>query len=91
MSAGHVSHPAIVRTAADFGRGLAEQQLALRDTRAWDDVFARACNQARTTGFAQLILERGPADYTLIDGSSPDALKLRRLPRTKTHLILDWN
>ena len=77
-------------TDADFDIGFAEQQIALRDTSAWDVIYAQACRQARKTGFAQLILERGTADYRLIDGSSSEALKLRRLRGGKIHVILDW-
>jgi len=77
-------------TDAAFDIEYAEQQIALRDTIVWDDIYARACRQARDTGFAQLILERGPGDYRLIDGASPHALKLRRLRGAKTHVILDW-
>ena len=78
-------------TDAAFDLEYAEQQIALRDTQAWDDIYARACRQAHATGFAQLILERGPADYRLVDGSSPNALKLRSLRGAKIHVILDWS
>ena len=50
-------------TDADFDAEYAEQQLAMHDTIAWDEIYARACRQATDTGFAQLILEHGPADY----------------------------
>lgn len=77
-------------TDADFDAQYAEQQLALRDTIAWDDIYARACRRARDSGFAQLILERGPTDYELLDGSKLSALKVRRLRGAKVHVILDW-
>ena len=77
-------------TDADFDAEYAEQQLALHDTIAWDDIYARACRQAHASGFAQLILERGPAEYELVDGHAPDALELRRLRGAKVHVILDW-
>lgn len=66
------------------------QQLALHDTIAWDAIYARATSQACDTGFAQLILERGPADYDLVDGSEPTALKINRLTGAKIHVIMDW-
>ena len=66
------------------------QQLALHDTIAWDAIYARATGQARSTGFGQLILERGPADYELVDGSDPTALRMERLNGAKIHVILDW-
>ena len=75
---------------AAFDAEYAEQQLALHDTVAWDDIYARACRRAQASGFAQLILERGPAEYDLVDGHAPDALKLRRLRDAKVHVILDW-
>ncbi|MBV9840639.1 MAG: hypothetical protein JOY99_03725 [Sphingomonadaceae bacterium] len=77
-------------TDAEFDLEHVEQQLALHDTIAWDAIYARACRNARDTGFAQIILERGSADYKLVDGSSPDALKLRRLRGAKIHVIFDW-
>lgn len=77
-------------TDADFDAQYAEQQLALRDTIAWDDIYARACRQARDSGFAQLILERGSADYKLIDGRASSALRIARLRGAKIHVILDW-
>ena len=67
----------------------AQQQLDLADTLAWDDIYARACRQARPSGYAQLILEHGPGDYALVDGRAPDALRLRRLRGAKVHLIQD--
>ena len=76
-------------TDAEFGAEYVEQQLALRDTIAWDDIYARACRRASDSGFAQLILERGPARYTLVDGSTPDALKMARLRGVKIHVILN--
>ena len=66
------------------------QQIAMNDTIAWDAIHARATAQARETGFTQLVLEHGPADYTLVDGSDPTALRVDRLVGTKIHLILDW-
>ena len=77
-------------TDADFDIEYAEQQLALHDTIAWDETYARACRQARDSGYAQLILEHGPANYELIDGGAPDALHLDRLHGAKVHVILDW-
>ena len=77
-------------TDAQFDAEYAEQQRALQDTIAWDDIYARACRQAQDTGFAQLILERGPADYALVDGHAPDALNVRRLRGANVHVILDW-
>ena len=77
-------------TDADFDIEYAEQQLAFRDTTAWDDIYARACRQAQDSGFAQLILERGPADYELVDGSTHGALGIARLRGAKVHVILDW-
>ena len=47
----------------DFDTEYVEQQLALEDMVAWHDIYARACRRARASGFAQLILERGPTDY----------------------------
>ena len=76
-------------TDADFDGEYAEQQLALEDTIAWDKIYAQACRQALDSGFAQLILERGPADYELVDGHAPDALRLPRLRVAKIHVILD--
>ena len=66
------------------------QQIAMHDIIAWDDIYVRATRQARGTGFAQLILERGPADYELIDGSDPTALRIDRLTGAKIQVILDW-
>lgn len=66
------------------------QQLALHDTIAWDAIYERATAQSRKTGFAQLILERGPADYDLVDGTDPTALRTDRLKGAKIHIILDW-
>ena len=77
-------------TYADFDAEYAEQQLALQDTIAWDKIYAQACRKALDSGFAQLILERGPAEYEFVDGRAPDALKLRRLSGAKVHVILDW-
>ena len=77
-------------TDADFDAEYAEQQLALRDTIAWDEIYARACRQARDSGFAQLILERGSAAYQLNDGRASSALKIARLHGAKVHIILDW-
>ncbi len=65
------------------------QQLAMHDTIAWDEAHERATAQARSSGFAQLILERGPADYELVDGSDPTALRVDRLAGAKIHVILD--
>ena len=65
-------------------------QQSAEDTIAWDDIYARATRQARRTRMAQLILERGPAEYELVDGRDPDALKLRRLRGARVHVILDW-
>lgn len=65
------------------------QQIAMHDTLAWDDIYERATAQARDTGFAQLILERGPDDYELIDGSDPTALRVERLTGAKINVILD--
>lgn len=66
------------------------QQIAMYETVAWDEVYARATGQARRTGSAQLILEHGPADYSLVDGSDPSALQIDRLAGAKAHVILDW-
>ena len=66
------------------------QQLAMHDTIAWDAIYGRATAQACRTGFAQLILERGPADYDLVDGSDPTALRIDRLTGAKIHIIMDW-
>ena len=66
------------------------QQIAMHDTIAWDAIYARATAQSRDTGFAQLILEHGPADYTLIDGSDPTALRVERMVGAKVHVIYDW-
>ena len=66
------------------------QQIAMHDTIAWDEIYVRATAQAHSTGFARLILERGPADYELVDGSDPIALRLDRLAGAKIHVILDW-
>ena len=77
-------------TDADFDAEYADQQLALEDTIAWDDIYARACRRARDSGFAQLILERGPSDYEFVDDREPDALKIARLRGAKIHVILDW-
>lgn len=77
-------------TTAPFDIEYSQQQFDLTDTIAWDDIYARACRRACDTGFAQLILESGPADYRLIDGAAPDWLKLRRLRGAKIHVILDW-
>lgn len=66
------------------------QQLAMHDTIAWDAIYARATTQARETGFAQLISEHGPADYALIDGSDPTALRVDRVSGAKIHVIFDW-
>ena len=66
------------------------QQLAMHDTIAWDDIYERATAQSRHTGFAQLILERGPANYELVDGSDATALRVDRLSGAKIHVILDW-
>lgn len=66
------------------------QQLAMHDTIAWDAIHERATAQSRSTGFAQLILERGPADYELVDGSDPTALRVDRLIGAKIHVIYDW-
>ena len=77
-------------TDADFDAEYAEQQLAMHDTIAWDEIYARACRQATDTGCAQLILEHGPADYALVNGRDPDALKIARLRGAKVHVILDW-
>ena len=74
----------------DFDLDYAEQQIALRDTLAWDDIYALATRQARESGIAQLILERSRADYELIDGRTPDALRIERLRGAKVHVILDW-
>ena len=75
---------------ANFDAEYAEQQLAMHDTIVWDEIYARACRQATDTGFAQLILEHGPADYVLVNGRDPDALKIARLRGAKVHVILDW-
>ena len=64
-------------TDADFDAEYAEQQLDMHDTIVWDEIYARACRQATGTGFAQLILEHGPADYALVNGRDPDALRDR--------------
>ena len=77
-------------TDADFDAEYAEQQLAFEDTIAWDDIYAQACRQAQASGFAQLILERGPAEYELVDGGAPYALKLSQLRGAKVHVILNW-
>lgn len=66
------------------------QQLALHDTIAWDAIYARATRNARKTGLAQLVLERGPADYDLVDGADPTALRIARPTGAKIHVILDW-
>ena len=63
MSARHPSPQETAVTDADLDLEYAEQQIALRDTIAWDDIYVRACQRARATGFAQLILDRGPANY----------------------------
>ena len=68
----------------------AAQQIALQDTIAWDATYASATARAGSTGFAQLILERGPAEYEVVDGSHPDALRVDRLTGAKIHVILDW-
>ncbi len=68
----------------------AAQQIALQDTIAWDETYANATARARCTGFAQLILERGPAEYEVVDGSHLDALNVDRLTGAKIHVILDW-
>ena len=65
------------------------QQLAMHDTVAWEAVHERATAQSISTGFAQLILERGPANYELIDGSDPTALRVDRFIGAKTHVIHD--
>ena len=77
-------------TDADFDAEYAEQQLALHDTIACDDIYAQASRQARDSGFAQLILERRPTDYELVDGRAPDALQTARLHGVKVHVILHW-
>ena len=74
----------------DFDLEHKAQQIALSDTIAWDRIYARACRAAHKTGYAQLILERGPDSYELVDGQSPDALRIERLDGTKIHVILDW-
>ena len=61
----------------------------MHDTVAWDEMYAQATAQARRTGFAQLILEHGPADYSLVDGSDKSALRFERLKGAKVHVILD--
>ena len=66
------------------------QQIAMHDTIAWDAIYERAIAQSRDTGFAQLILEHGPANYTLIDGSDPTALRVERLTGATIRVILDW-
>ena len=66
------------------------QQIAMHDTISLDAIYARATKQARSTGFAQLVLERGPANYELVDGSDPTALRVDRLSGAKIHVILDW-
>ena len=66
------------------------QQIAMHDTIAWDAIYERATAQARDTGYAQIILEHGPADYTAIAGSDPTALRIERLTGAKIHVILDW-
>ena len=66
------------------------QQLAMHDTVAWDATYEQATARSRDTGFAQLILERGPANYELVDGSDPTALRADRLAGAKIHVILDW-
>jgi hypothetical protein len=68
----------------------AAQQLALQDTIAWDETSTKATARARCTGFAQLILERSPAEYAVVDGSHPDVLRVDRLTGAKIHVILDW-
>ena len=68
----------------------AAQQIALEDTIARDEIYANATANARCTGFAQLILERGPAEYEVVDGSHPDVLRVDRLTGAKIHVILDW-
>ena len=77
-------------THADHDYELEEQRLALADTIAWDAIYARATAQAHATGFAQLVLEHGLAEYEMVDGRSPDALKIARLRWAKIHVILDW-
>ena len=68
----------------------AAQQIPLQDTVAWDETYANATARAVCTGFAQLILERGPAEYEVVDGSHPDAFRVDRLTGAKIHVILDW-
>lgn len=66
------------------------EQLSAEDTIAWDRIYARATSQARPTRVGQLVLERGSAEYELVDGGDPDALKLTRLRGSRVHVILDW-
>ena len=66
------------------------ERLAAEDTIAWDAIYAKATARARRSRVAQLILERGPADYQLVDGRNPGALKLGRLRGARVHVILDW-
>ena len=66
------------------------QQIAMHDTIAWDAIHERATARSISTGLAQLILERGPADYELVDGSDPTALRVDRLVGAKIHVIYDW-
>ena len=73
-------------TDADFDAEYAEQQLTIQDTIAWDEIYARACRQATDTGFAQLIHERGSANYASVSGRDPDALKIARPRGAKVHV-----
>lgn len=70
---------------------LLEQRLAMTDTIAWDNIYARATAQARESGVAQLILEHGRAAYELVDRREPDALRVDRLAGAKVHVVLDWS
>ena len=67
-----------------------DQRVSAEDTKAWDAIYARATMRARQTRYARLILEFGPAEYKLVDGRNPEALKLRRLGGARIHVILDW-
>jgi hypothetical protein len=77
-------------TSLDIDSELLAQQLAHKDTIAWDAIYAIATKRAQATGFAQLILERGIANYELVDGADPQALRLDRLQGAKIHVVLDW-
>ena len=61
----------------------------MHETIVWDVIYARATVQSRKTGFAQLILEHGPADYDLVYGTDPTALRIDRLNGAKVHVVLD--